>query len=72
MTRCTCNVCGREVNGRVPAARGAHLVTPYRHLPPGELGKGNPYADLGFDGVGWQGSGRWCPGSYEPARDSSK
>lgn len=65
MTKCICAVCGRTVNGRVPAKGHGDNVVPYRHLPPSELGQGN-YP--GHDG--WFGHGRWCPGALEPAREA--
>jgi hypothetical protein len=62
-SQCICAVCGRTVNGRVPA-KGNH-VEPYRHLPPSELGRGAHHHDDGT--VSWFGHGRWCQGSFEPA-----
>jgi hypothetical protein len=62
VTRCVCAVCGREVNGRVPARGHGDNIVPFRHLPPRELGQPAP------EGCGWFGHGRWCVGSYQAAK----
>lgn len=63
MVRCVCTVCGRVVNGRVPALD--IRVFPYRHLPPGELGRGSYRHEDGT--TSWFGHERWCSGSWEVA-----
>jgi hypothetical protein len=66
MTRCICAVCGREVNGRIPAKGYGDNVVPYRHLPPEVIKAGAGYTHE--PGAGWMGHGRWCLGSFQAAK----
>ncbi len=65
MTRVVCAVCGREVNGRVPADSSSGVLFPYRPLPPVELGQVSHEHEDGT--TSWFGHGKWCGGTWVDA-----